>query len=261
MEKIIDSGSKNIRGRFVIQEIIEPKDDDDEEEDINEILPSQSQINLTNIPIRNKISRMISKELFRKRRNSFNNSKFKLNSKKNLGEENNNKFYVYDFLSKKYVDINVVFRKYNEQFEFNKNLFQRNTNKKRSIHFTKFYQKREKTQASTQLNLPIVKKEFKKVETFDIFHRSYSINSDKDKYISPDSNSLQFENKSKQNSTLNIKTINMSLFPKKNLFPQFQRIITINDKSDLLVEERVFSLNIESQNFKECSIKECQFTM
>ena len=53
----------------------------------------------------------------------------------------------------------------------------------------------------------------------------------------------------------------MTLFLKKNLFPQFRRNRSINDKSDLLVEERVFSLVIESQNFKECSIKECQFTM
>ena len=136
MENKIDSGSKNIRGRFVIQEIIEPKVDEEEEiEDIYQPQSSQSQINLTNIPIRNKISKMISKELFRKRRNSFNNSKFKLNSKKNLGEENNNKFYVYDFLSKKYEDINIVFKKYNEQFEFHKNLFQRNKKKKYINHF------------------------------------------------------------------------------------------------------------------------------
>ena len=261
MENKIDSGSKNIRGRFVIQEIIEPKDDDDKEEDNNDIQPSQSQINLTNIPIRNKISKMISKELFRKRRNSFNNSKFKLNSKKNLGEENNNKFYVYDFLSKTYVDINIVFKKYNEQFEFHKNLFQRNKKKKSSILFTQFYQKREKTQSLTQLNLPIVQKEYKKVETFNIFHRSYSINSEKDKHISFDSNNCTLEKKSKQHSTLNIKKVNMTLFLKKNLFPQFRRNRSINDKSDLLVEERVFSLVIESQNFKECSIKECQFTM
>ena len=128
--------------------------------------------------------------------------------------------------------------------------------KKSSILFTQFYQKREKTQSLTQLNLPIVQKEYKKVETFNIFHRSYSINSEKDKHISFDSNNCTLEKKSKQHSTLNIKKVNMTLFLKKNLFPQFQRIRSLNDKSDLLVEERVFSLVIESQNFKEC-----QFTM
>lgn len=67
MENKIDSTSKNIRGRFVIQEIIEPKVDEEEEiEDIYQPQSSQSQINLTNIPIKHTISRIISKELFRK---------------------------------------------------------------------------------------------------------------------------------------------------------------------------------------------------
>jgi hypothetical protein len=262
MENKTDSTSKNIRGRFVIQEIIEPKVDEEEEiEDIYQPQSSQSQINLTNIPIKHTISRIISKELFRKRRNSFNNSKFKLNSKNNLENDNNNKFYVYDFFHKKYVDINIVFKKYNDQFEFHKNLFKRNSNKKRSIHFTQFYQKIEKKQTSTQLNLPIVQKDYKKVEKFNIFHRSYSINSEKDKHVSIDTTILSLENTSKNSSNLNIKPINTTYFQKKKLFPQFQRIMSINNKSDLLVEERVLSLIIESQNFKECTIKECQFTM
>ena len=44
-----------------------------------------------------------------------------------------------------------------------KKVFKRNPNKKRSIHFKQFYQIIEKKQTSTQLHLPIVQKDYKKV--------------------------------------------------------------------------------------------------
>ena len=49
MDNINDSGSKNIRGRFVIQEIIEPKETDEEIIIEEKKLPSQSQFNLNNL--------------------------------------------------------------------------------------------------------------------------------------------------------------------------------------------------------------------
>ena len=124
MDNINDSGSKNIRGRFVIQEIIEPKETDEEIIIEEKKLPSQSQFNLNNLVYKDPI---ISRELFRKRRNSFNNSKFKFNSKNSLENEITTKFLVYDFLTKSYVDINRIFHKYNDKFVFHKNLFKRNS--------------------------------------------------------------------------------------------------------------------------------------
>lgn len=259
MDNINDSGSKNIRGRFVIQEIIEPKETDEEIIIEEKKLPSQSQFNLNNLVYKDPI---ISRELFRKRRNSFNNSKFKLNSKNSLENEITTKFLVYDFLTKSYVDINRIFHKYNDKFVFHKNLFKRNSNKKRSIHFTQFYQKNSKIVPVSQLNLPLIKNEFKRTETVGNLHRSLSINSDNEKHGNFTKNFIPVVTKAKHNSTINSKNnVNVNIFPKKNLFHQFQRFLSISDKNDILVEQRVFTFAIESQNFKECSIKDCQFSL
>ena len=71
---------------------------------------------------------------------TFHDKYFKM-FENSLENEITTKFLVYDFLTKSYVDINRIFHKYNDKFVFHKNLFKRNSNKKRSIHFTQFYQK------------------------------------------------------------------------------------------------------------------------
>ena len=60
---------------------------------------------------------------------------------------------------------------------------------------------------------------------------------------------------------MKLENTNINIFPKKNLFPHVQKFISINDKNNLLAQERVISLFIESQNFKECVIKDCQFSL
>ena len=258
----MDLGNKNIRGRFIIQEIIEPKEEEEENE-IEGIKPIQSHFTLTNLQYKNKIHSFIPKYIITKRRNSFNNSKFKINSKYILHAEKSNKFLVYDLITKKYVDVNKIFKKYNEKFEFNKNIFSRNSNKRRSLHFMQFYEKINKVSHTTELSLPLVKKkDFKRIETSGNLHLNLNINSDSEiktnkKIFVP------VKTKAKNFSTQNMKleNTNINIFPKKNLFPHVQKFISINDKNNLLAQERVISLFIESQNFKECVIKDCQFSL
>ena len=259
----MDLGTKNIRGRFIIQEIIEPKEEEEENE-IECIKPIQSQFTLNSFQYKNKINSLISTSKISKRRNSCNNSKFKINSKYILQAEKSNKFLVYDLITKKYVDVNKVFKKYNEKFEFNINRFSRNRNKKRSIHFKKFYEKINKVTSSTVLNLPLVKKkDFKRIETVGNLHLNLNINSDSEKNTNLEKIFVPIKTKAKHYSTLTMKeeNKNMNIVPKKNLFPVVQKFLSFNDKIDLLAQERVISLYFESQNFKECVIKDCQFSL
>ena len=248
----MDSGTKNIRGRFIIQEIIEPKEEEEENE-IECIKPIQSQFTLNSFQYKNKINSLISTSKISKRRNSCNNSKFKINSKYILQAEKSNKFLVYDLITKKYVDVNKVFKKYNEKFEFNINIFSRNRNKKRSIHFKKFYEKINK----------VKKKDFKRIETVGNLHLNLNINSDSEKNSNLEKIFVPIKTKAKHYSTLTMKeeNKNMNIVPKKNLFPVVQKFLSFNDKIDLLAQERVISLYFESQNFKECVIKDCQFSL
>ena len=82
-----DDSSKSIRGRFVIQEIIDSK--------------SKSSFNSEDI-------QLAIRDSTKKRRNSLNGSKFKLNSKASL-KRTKEQFLVYDFNMKTFVDIDVVF--------------------------------------------------------------------------------------------------------------------------------------------------------
>jgi hypothetical protein len=263
MDNKMDLGTKNIRGRFIIQEIIEPKEEEEENE-IEGLKTIQSHFTLTNLQYNNKINSNIPTYIINKRRNSCNNSKFKINSKYILQAEKSNKFLVYDLISKKYVDVNKIFKKYNEKFEFNKNLFKRSTNKKRSINFVKFYEKINKVASTTELSLPLVKKkDFKRIETSVNLHLNLNINSDSEIKTNVKKVFVPVKTKAKHYSTQNMKeeNKNVNIYPKKNLFPFVQKFISFNDKNDLLAQERVISLFFESQNFTECVIKDCQFSL
>lgn len=225
----IDDSTKSIRGRFIIQEIVDSKSK-------SSFASTFTIDNIQNNP----------GDSTKKRRNSLNNSKFKLNSKcstKNLKEE----FLVYDYNLKVFVDIDEIFGKYENTF--NPQIIHKFYDTKPRKQTLLLSSSNESKNSSDKENetIGILKKgDVKRIESISNLPIQI-INDFKDKQeiLSP---------YPKKKNTLNF-------FPKKKLCPPSRRFLSMNDKKQILVEQRVFSLMIESSLFNVCSLSECQFTL
>lgn len=222
-----DDSTKSIRGRFIIQEIVDSK--------------SKSSIasNFNIEPIQNNPC-----DSTKKRRNSLNNSKFKLNSK---CSNNNSKeeFLVYDYNLKEFVDIDEIFGKYENTFN------------PQIIH--KFYDTKPRKQ-TLLLSSSNGSKNSSDKETMGILKKGEV------KRIESISNlPLQIINDFKENQEISPpypkKKNTLNFIPKRKLCPPSRRFLSMNDKKQILVEQRVFSLMIESSLFNVCSLSECQFSL
>lgn len=214
-----DDSSKSIRGRFVIQEIVDSK--------------SKSSFNSENI-------QLAIRDSTKKRRNSLNGSKFKLNSKASLNNISKEQFLVYDFNTKTYVDIDDVFYKYENYFNpqiINKFYDNTMNHRKPSLMLSSDTNSMKEEEEESK---GILKKgDFKRIE---------SINNITHQPMNEMTRSLSKKN------TLNF-------LPKKQLCPPSRRFLSMNDKKHILVEQRVLSLMIESTLFNICSLPECQFSV
>ena len=213
-----DDSSKSIRGRFVIQEIIDSK--------------SKSSFNSEDI-------QLAIRDSTKKRRNSLNGSKFKLNSKASL-KITKEQFLVYDFNMKTFVDIDDVFYKYENYFNpqiinkfYDNTLNHRKPSLMLSSDTNSLNEEKEESKG-------ILKKgEVKRIE---------SINNISHQPMKEITRSLSKKN------TLNF-------IPKKQIGPPSRKFLSMNDKKHILLEQRVLSLMIESALFNICSLPECQFSV
>lgn len=213
-----DDSSKSIRGRFVIQEIVDSK--------------SKSSFNSEDI-------QLAIRDSTKKRRNSLNGSKFKLNSKTSL-KITKEQFLVYDFNMKTFVDIDDVFYKYENYFNpqiINKFYDNTMNHRKPSLMLS-----------SDSNSLNEEKEEAKGILKKGDVKRIESINNISHQPMKEIPRSLSRKN------TLNF-------IPKKQIGPPSRRFLSMNDKKHLLVEQRVLSLMIESSLFNICSLPECQFSV
>lgn len=213
-----DDSSKSIRGRFVIQEIVDSK--------------SKSSFNSEDI-------QLAIRDSTKKRRNSLNGSKFKLNSKTSL-KITKEQFLVYDFNMKTFVDIDDVFYKYENYFNpqiINKFYDNTMNHRKSSLMLS-----------SDSNSLNEEKEEAKGILKKGDVKRIESINNISHQPMKEIPRSLSRKN------TLNF-------IPKKQIGPPSRRFLSMNDKKHLLVEQRVLSLMIESSLFNICSLPECQFSV
>lgn len=217
-----DEMHKSIRGRFIIQEIPDKNGVD---------TPKKMEETCV------ELEKCFSLEGTKKRRGSFGDSKFKLNSKTSH-EIQSSQFLVYDFKRQNFVDINDIFLKY-EGMVMIKDYKEKDDwfISKNSLHL---FPKREKNidNKGTE-QLPILKNlEMKRIESISTFAHD----------------SANFETSKAKNVNWNV----CDFTPKKNV--RIKRYLSLNSRG-VLLREHVHSLMIESQSFKECSLRECQFTL
>lgn len=208
---------KITRGRFIIQEIIETNSNESSFCDSN-ISPLKLE-NIYKVPTK-------------KRRNSQNNSKFKLNPIKE-NQISDSQFLVYDHKRKKYIDINNIFYKYE---------------KKIPIHFPMYKSKRK-------LSLSFEEK------TPELNLQSEKINQENEKHCGI----------LKQNEVKRIESIpnfaehlTLETFESNNSINHTEnqlQLTSMNNTNNEFIVQKEISYLIESQHFNECSIENCQFSL
>ena len=288
------SPNKSKRGRFIIQETEISNDDDKiyinvnnndnktiQNEDNNKNIIDT--INITTFESSPKLSELIEKEivivnpklksyrstnLTKKRRISASFSKFRVNSKEDFSL-NNNKFFVYDLNSKNFCDINEIFKEYENKF-----IIHNFENKKYLINqkFNNIFVDDEINNNNNELNNEtnnddnnldknsnknIIKKDFKRIETYQNlnFNKNNILNS-YEKKVYNNINSIinnSYNKNYKKQGTIHV-------IP-KNIFPKFQKIFNSSENFELLQIEKVISFLIESQNFTQCNILNCTFSL
>ena len=235
---------KIIRGRFIIQEIIDTQSNQN----------SNSDSDSDSSPFR-YADVFIDTFQPKKRRNSQNNSKFKLNSIKE-SQISNSQFLVYDHERKSYVDINEVFQKYEFKIPIQHNI----TKSKRLLSLIIENQEDEliidcKDSSNNNNNKDsytgiLKKNEVKRIESISNLAEHRALNDFERK------ESLQTSN---TNNNINSNSNNNN--NERKLKSPSKRFLSMNDKKNQLIEQRVISYLIESQHFNECSIASCQFSL
>jgi hypothetical protein len=289
------SPNKSKRGRFIIQETEISNDDDKiyinvnnndnktiQNEDNNKNIIDT--INITTFESSPKLSELIEKEivivnpklksyrstnLTKKRRISASFSKFRVNSKDDFSLNNNNKFFVYDLNSKNFCDINEIFKDFENKF-----IIHNFENKKYLINqkFNDIFIDDKINNNNNELNNKtnnddnnldknnnknIIKKDFKRIETYQNlnFNKNNILNSYEKKV---NNNIYSIINNSYNKNFKKQGTIHV--IP-KNIFPKFQKIFNSSENFELLQIEKVISFLIESQNFTQCNILNCTFSL
>lgn len=236
---------KIIRGRFIIQEIIDTQSNQN----------SNSDSDSDSSPFR-YADVFIDTFQPKKRRNSQNNSKFKLNSIKE-SQISNSQFLVYDHQRKSYVDINEVFQKYEYKIPIKHNI----TKSKRLLSLIIENQEDEliinnkdnlnnnsnNNNSNKDVYTGILKKnDVKRIESISNLAEHRVLNDFEKKESLPTSNN-NISNSNNNNE--------------RKLKSPSKRFLSMNDKKNQLIEQRVISYLIESQHFNECSIASCQFSL
>ena len=288
------SPNKSKRGRFIIQETEISNDDDKINNNINNDDNNKIQnddnnniidtINITTFESSPKLSELIEKEivivnpklksyrstnLTKKRRISASFSKFRVNSKEDFSL-NNNKFFVYDLNSKNFCDINEIFKEFENKFiihnfenkrylinqKFN-NIFVDDDENNNNNNELNNETNNDDNNLDKNSNKNIIKKDFKRIETYQNlnFNKNNILNS-YEKKVYNNINSIinnSYNKNYKKQGTIHV-------IP-KNIFPKFQKIFNSSEKFELLQIENVISFLIESQNFTQCNILNCTFSL
>lgn len=208
---------KITRGRFIIQEIIETSSNESSFCDSN-ISPLKLE-NTYKVPTK-------------KRRNSQNSSKFKLNPIKE-NQISDSQFLVYDYKRKKYIDINNIFYKYEKKIPIHFPMYK--SKRKISLIFeekaSKLNLQSDKTNQENENQCGILKQnEVKRIESIPNIAEHLTLET--------------FESNNSINHTEN----------------QLQLTSTNNSNNEFIVQKEISYL-IESQQFNECSIENCQFSL
>ena len=208
---------KIIRGRFTIQEINDTSSNESSFCD-STISPLKLE-NTYKVPTK-------------KRRNSQNSSKFKLNRIKE-NQISDSQFLVYDHKHKNYIDINSLFYKYEKKIPIHFPTFK--TKRKLSFMFeekaSELNLQSEKTNHENENHCGILKQnEVKRIESIPNFAEHLTLETfENNKSINHNENKLQ--------------------------------LTSMNDTNNDFIVQKEISYLIESQHFNECSIENCQFSL